>query len=215
VATFESVTPEQFAAVLSESPASQTFRRVLAGLDRAMLFGGGRGVNYIVHRGALKVARRFSPPAFHTLLIGDLIVDGLVDAHYPDADEGGSLIVIGNVACDVFANDYSKGTIIDGDLTASELILNAYEDSGLWVAGDLKTHFFFGEDIWAEVGGKAEMTYGDGYCLPIGYSDASLQAVWPKHDLETSLRHLNIPDAAALDAGRFKKLLASGDQLFR
>jgi hypothetical protein len=214
MATFESVTAEQFAAAISESRASQTFRRVLARLDRAMLFGG-RGVNYIIHRGTLKLARRFSPPAYHTLLIGDLIVDGVVDAHYPDADEGGSLVVIGNVACDVFANDYAKGTIIDGNLTASELILNAYEDAGLWVAGDLKTHFFFGEDIWAEVGGKAEMTYGDGYCLPIGYSDASADAVWPRHDLETSLGQLNLPDTSALDPSRFKKLIASGDQLFR
>jgi hypothetical protein len=201
MATFESVTAEQFAAAISESPASHTFRRVLGRLDRAMLFGGGRGANYIIHRGTLKLAHRFSPPAYHTLLIGDLVVDGVVDAHYH--------------GCDVFANDYAKGTIIDGNLTASELILNAYEDAGLWVSGDLKTHFFFGEDIWAEVGGKAEMTYGDGYCLPIGYSDASADAVWPEHDLETSLGQLNFPDTGALDAGRFKKLLASGDHLFR
>ena len=215
MATFESVTAEQFAAAISQSPASQTFRRVLGKLDHKALFAGGPGRNYIIHRGPLKLARRFSPPAYHTLLIGDLIVDGVVDAHYPDAEEGGSLVVIGNVACDVFVNDYSKGAIIDGNLTASELILNAYEDAGLWVAGDLKTYFFFGEDIWAEVGGKAEMTYGDGYCLPIGYSDAAAQAIWPEHDLETSLGQLNFPDKGGLDASQFKKRLASGDQIFR
>jgi hypothetical protein len=215
MATFESVTAEQFAAAVSESPASQTFRRVLARLDRNMLFGGGAEANYVVHRGTLKLARRFSPPAFHTLLVGDLIVDGAIDAHYPDADEGGSLIVIGNVACDVFANDYSKATIIDGDLSATELILNAYEDAGLWVARNLKTHFFFGEDIWAEVGGHADMTYGDGYCLPIGYTEASLQAIRPRYDLETSMRQLNFADTSALNPAQFKTLLAEGRQLFR
>jgi hypothetical protein len=180
-----------------------------------MSFGSGRDANCVIHRGTLKLPRRFSPPAFNMLLIGDLIVDGMVDAHYDSADEGGGFIVAGNVTCDIFANDYAKATLIDGDLNASELILNAYEDSGLWVTGNLKTNFFFGEDVWAEVGGKAEMAYGRGYCLPIGYSQASRQAMRPRDDVATSLHQLNLADTIALDPALFKKMLARGDQLFK
>lgn len=212
MAIFERVTPEQFAAALAESARSQIMRDVLARLD---LFGGGRDADCVVHRGTLKLPRRFSPPAFNTLLIGDLIVDGMVDAHYAGADDGGSLIVIGDVTCDVFANDYAKATLIDGNLNACELILNAYEDSGLWVTGNLKTNFFFGEDVWAEVGGKAEMAYGHGYCLPIGYCEASREAMRPRHDVAASLRQLNLADASALDATLVKKKLLRGDQLFK
>jgi hypothetical protein len=44
-------------------------------------------------------------PAVNTLVIGDLIVNGLVDLHCPGVENGGSLVVFGNVSCNILASD--------------------------------------------------------------------------------------------------------------
>jgi hypothetical protein len=214
VAAFDNVTREQFFAAIATSAPSTVFETVLARIDHNMLFSDRPEANYLVLHEPLVLLENFSPPGFHTLIIGNLIVNGLVDLHYRDADEGGSFVIIGNVSCNAFANDYSKGTIIDGDLNARDFIVNAYEDSGLWVTKNLKTKFFFGKDVWAEVGGHVDMEYGDGYCLPIGYTNASEEAIRPRHDVETSLQLLDM-DTQSLKPRQFVERLARGQSIFK
>lgn len=64
-------------------------------------------------------------------------------------------------------------------------MLNAFSDSSLVVIGNLRTRFFYGLDIWAEVGGRVEMDYGEGYCLPLGYRNAAREAQRPRHSART------------------------------
>jgi hypothetical protein len=217
MAAFERVGREEFFAALArEEEASSNFAGVLARIDHDMMFRerlGGK--SYAVCRGALTVPGDFVAPAYHALLIGDLNAGGLVDLHDPEAEEGGSFIAIGSVRCSVFSNDYSRATIIDGDLDARDLIINSYPDSGLWITGALATKFFFGEDIWAEVGRGAEMEYGDGYCLPIGYTAAAAQSIRPRHSREASRRLLNLADVSELDSPMLRALVESGEPLFR
>jgi len=99
---------------------------------------------------------------------------------------------------------------------ASDIIVNAFEDSSLIVTGSLKTKFFYGKDIWATVGGTADMEYGIGYCLPIGYTNAAAQAVRPRHDKESSTALLAIPDADDDYVGReIVDALKQGQPLFK
>ncbi len=135
----------------------------------------------------------FRAPGFCTLITGDLHVDGIVDLQNPDGyDEGGLFIVLGDVICHSFFNEYGKCTFVDGKLEARDLLVNAFEDSALVVTRHLRTNFFYGEDIWAEVGGSATMEYGEGYCLPIGYTADAVEAIMPKQDEEASLSLLNL-----------------------
>jgi hypothetical protein len=145
----------------------------------------------VVHRGPLTLGDGFKVPALHTLILGDLFVEGFVDAD-DGHDAGGVLVVIGNVECDVFAGQFGKCTFIDGNLEVTQLLLNSFADSSLCVTGSLRTHFFYGWDICAEVGGRAEMEYGDGYCLPFGHRDATHEAISPRHGAETSRRLLAV-----------------------
>lgn len=85
-------------------------------------------------------------------------------------------MVFGNVTCNILASDFNKAAIIDGDLSARDLIVNNFDDSGLWVTRNLKTRLFCGLDTWVEVGDTAEMRHGDGFCLPIGWNDEGLRA---------------------------------------
>jgi hypothetical protein len=83
------------------------------------------------------------------------------------------------------------------------------------LAGDLKAKFFYGEDIWAEVGGAASMDYGDGYCLPIGYADVASEATEPKHDRDASLARLNLDNAEGFSADDLRKHLLAGKSLLK
>lgn len=214
--SFEPATRQQFIAAINDAPASTRFRKLLTTLDLDRLFGDWRGATYAIGHGDVTAKGKFAAPAVHAVLIGDLLVDGHVDLKSPmDEIEGGSFVVIGDVKCIAFANDYSKGTIIDGDLTATDLIVNAFEDSGLWVTRNLKTKFFYGVDIWAEVGGRAEMDYGDGYCLPIGYQHPKVERFDPRHDVKTSLRRLAFTGDGRLGPSEFLSRLEKGKPIFR
>jgi Leucine-rich repeat (LRR) protein len=172
---------DEFDDAVESSPSSRKFKEQYA------RFAPSRDDHYFVHRGPLTLSGSFTAPGFCTLIIGDLTVEGLVDLDNPEEfDEGGLFIVIGNVSCRAFSGHYGKCAFVDGNLVASELILNAYEDSSLVVTGDLRTKLFYGEDIWAEVGGVAEMEYGEGCCLPIGYQDAR-QMIRPQRNTESHL----------------------------
>jgi hypothetical protein len=130
-------------------------------------------------------------------------------------DEGGLFIVLGNVTCHSFFNEYGKCSFVDGRLEARDLLANAIGDSALVVTGDLKTKFFYGEDIWAEAGGTASMEFGDGYRLPIGYSDAASEAIEPKHDRDASLARLDLDNAEDFSADDLRKHLLAGKSLLK
>jgi hypothetical protein len=85
---FESTTKEQFFAAIAEGPSSATFKKVFARLDSLSWFDRGSSESdYQIHRGPLVQLDNFAAPAISTLVIGDLIVNGLVDLHCPDFEE--------------------------------------------------------------------------------------------------------------------------------
>ncbi len=109
-------------------------------------------------------------PFLQTLVIGNLTVSNLVDLtnlHENGFDIGGTFIPLGNVICIAFAGEADKLAMVDADLIAREAILNDLEDSALVVAGNLRTRFFYGIDIWASVGGACFMASGYSYCRPL------------------------------------------------
>lgn len=155
LSSFEDVSREEFDLALQHSKASPSFRKQYA------RFAPHVGESYMLHLGHLKMAGHFRAPGFCTLITGDLHVDGIVDLQNPDGyDEGGLFIVLGNVSCHSFFNEYGKCTFVDGNLDARDLLVAAFGDSALVVTRHLSTNFFYGEDIWAEVGAGATMAYG-------------------------------------------------------
>jgi hypothetical protein len=186
MAIFEQVTEDEFDTAVESAPSSQTFKEQYTRFPAV-------DDHCFVHRGSLILKGHFTAPGYLTLIVGDLTVDGFVDLNNPEGfDEGGLFIVIGNVNCTAFSGHYGECTLIDGNLIVREAILNAYEDSSLSVMGDLKTKLFYGEDIWAEVGGVADFEYGESYCLPIGYQDAAAQSISARRD--TPARSILHPD---------------------
>jgi hypothetical protein len=168
----------------------------------------------LVHQGPLVVTGTFRAPSLHTLVLGDVFVEGLVDLG-DGHDEGGLFVALGHVECNSFANSYGKCAFVDGNLEATELILNAFSDSSLTVMGNLRTRFFYGLDIWAEVGGRIEMEYGEGYGLPIGYRDATRQAIHPRHGSRASRALLNVDHVDEITPHRFLDTLRRGGSVFR
>ena len=135
--------------------------------------------------------------------------------HAKGFDGNGVFIALGNVSCRASNNDWGKVTAIDGNLVASDLVISCYEDSTLVVTRDLKTRFFYGRDIWAEVGGVAEMEYGKGYCLPIGYRNAAQDAIRPRQDAETSMALLTVAESGALIEYELVDKLKQGQPVFK
>jgi hypothetical protein len=211
---FEQVTREIFLSEM-ESVGSARFQRALKRIDYELAFPDYSWADWLIHRGDLTRDQDFSAPGYNLLVLGDLTAKGLVDLNCAECDEGGFCAIIGYVTCRAFTNHYAKATIVDGDLVASEMIINAYEDSGLWVTSDLRTKFFYGEDIWAEVGGRADMEYGIGYCLPLGYIEAAGHVIRPHHNEEESRQLLNFGDDDKVGASELLQLLTEGKPLFK
>jgi hypothetical protein len=212
---FESVSRQDFLRVLNESAASPLFRQRFA---RTRPRDEEELPDYAIHRGDLRTGGHFEAPAFWTLITGSLHVDGIVDLcnpHDKGFDEGGLFIVLGDLVCNAFFNEYGKCSFIDGNLEARDLLLNDFDDSTLVVTGNLTTRFFYGQDMWAEVGGRASMEYGVGHCLPIGYRDAAAQAIRPRHDPETSRSRLNLATTRDTRPGEFRDHLLAGRPLLR
>jgi hypothetical protein len=216
---FEEVTPEEFAALIASSPCSDVFRREFARFS-PRCYEGWDGPDFRVRRGDLALAGDLDDGGFFTLILGDLSVGGLIDLQNPydkGFDEGGLFVIIGNVSCKYFANEYGKCAFVDGALEAKEAIIAAFEDSALVVTGDLRTRFFYGCDIWAEVGGAARMEYGDGYCLPIGYSAPAREAIRPRNSRESSMRLLDwsAGDDEIMPPTDFLKRIRAGAPIFK
>jgi hypothetical protein len=210
MSSFQQVSRDEFDRVLEKSKASSTFREQFARYE-PQYYEGANGPDCMVHLGPLKMNGHFEAPGFFTLVTGDLHVDGTIDlqnSYDKGFDEGGLFIVLGDVVCHSFFNEYGKCTFVDGRLEARDLLVNAFEDSALVV-------IFFGEDLWAEVGGNATMEYGYGYCLPIGYADSVDEQLLPKHGRERSLLLLNFERTKALHPKDFRDHLRTGKPLLK
>jgi hypothetical protein len=210
LSSFEQVRREEFDRALEASAASSRFRKQYA------RFAPHVGESYMLHLGHMKTTGHFRAPGYCTLITGDLDVDGIVDLQNPDGyDEGGLFIVLGNLTCHSFFNEYGKCAFVDGNLDARDLLVAAFGDSALVVTRHLSTNFFYGEDIWAEVGAGATMEYGAGYCLPIGYTTAAAEAITPNHGEEASLALLNLGQTDELHPHHFREHLLTGEPLLK
>jgi hypothetical protein len=209
---FESVSEEEFQAIIDAAPTTGTFRRRYAALTPRT-----DGEDFQVHHGDLDLDGNFVAPAYCTLIVGNLTVSGFVDLANPydkGFDEGGLFVVLGDVECRVWAGEGGKCAFVDGDLVARDLLLNAYEDSSLIVTGALGTHFFYGIDIWAEVGTGAVMEYGHGYALLHRQGQNPLQ-IDPRHDAEASMALIAGEDVDELSADALMDRVRSGEAVFR
>lgn len=210
---FQKVTRAEFEGIIAGS-GSKAFQKLIGRYDIALKSHDPD--DCVVHRGSLSAKELLQAPAFATIVLGDLTVDGLVELGNPEGhDEGGLFLVFGDVTCGAFAGTWGKCSFIDGNLVARDLVLNSFEDSALVITGNLRTRFFYGQDIWAEVGGSAEMDFGDGYCLPIGYTEPADQAIEPRHDREASLHRLDFDDTDYIEPRAFLERLRKGQSIFR
>lgn len=193
------VTRDAFAALLQKH-GSLDFQKQLSRFDLDMILGRGECT---VHEGNLITSGDWRRAIDNILVLGSISCDGLIDISTDDrgvsGDWGGSLWTLGNVRCRNLAGHYGASVIVDGSLIVDELTVAAFEDSMLWVTGDFSTRFFFGMDIWAEVGGRVDIEYGDGYALPIGYHNAAAQVIKPRHDRKSSQALLNLEDQGVDD----------------
>lgn len=210
---FRSVSGDEFRQALADCAASDTFRDVMS---RLMSFDDWMDTQAAIHDGPLRVAGSLAAPALCTLVTGDLDVEDVLDLQ--NDGERGLFIVIGTVRCRHFISDYECCSVVDGDLEASQSLINGFPDSGLWVIGTLQTRLFIGFDIWAEVGREAIMDYGIGYCLPIGYADAVAEAINPLHSEEETARVV-VPqpakDGYGFNTSQFVDLIRAGQPIFR
>jgi len=214
---FKSVSLEEFERILDDAPLSPVFRSEFARTEPAW-HEGWFGPDCMVYEGDLTVSGNFTAPAFYTLILGNLVVDGLVSLQNPydkGFEEGGLFVVAGDVRCRSFSQEFGKVAFIDGDLEASDLILNFHDDASLNVIGTLKTNFFYSAGTWAEVGSGASMEYGVGVCLPLGWTNADLEAIEPRHDEETSLSLLDVDDPEAIDNIDLWNRVTEGRSIFK
>ena len=132
--------------------------------------------------------------ALNLLVIGNIQAIWLNTGNNYKGYESGSLFVTGNIDCDYFSNSYGKLIIIGNSLHAKKILNNKFEDSTLKVQRNLTTAYFYGADMYAEVGENVQIEYGEGYCLPIGYKNAKKEYISPKHNEEESRRFLGLDE---------------------
>jgi hypothetical protein len=214
---FRSVDLEEYMQTVETLAFPPALRREWDGLDHGMIFRGDLHDDGLCtfHEGDLHVAGNFRAPAANVLVLGDLVVGGQLETSCHDADEGGCFIVTGSVETRVLLNRHEKTMIVGGDLTAKDMLFNAFEHTLLYVACSLSTYFYYGLDIWAEFGVRADMEFGIGYCLPLGYTAPGLQAVYPRFDAAHSLRRLALPAGKKATEENVLAMIRSGRPLFR
>lgn len=188
------VTRDEFVMLL-RTRGSETLQKQLARFDLDMILGRGECA---VHEGNLTASADWRLTTNNLLVQGAMSCGGLVDIAPDDrgvkGNWGGSLWTLGDLKCRNLANHYGASVVVDGDLNVAELAVSAFGDSMLLVTGNFSTYFYYGLDIWVELGGQAAMEYGDGYALPLGYDNAAAQAIKPRHNRKESLALLNFDD---------------------
>ena len=193
---FRRVDRTAFDAAIAAAPLTELMRQQYARYSPND-YDGWDGPDYRIHDGDLIVDGHLNNVGFNTLVTGSITATGLVDLRNPHTepnnhgfDEGGLFMSAGDITCRALGGEGGKCTFIDGDLRASDFILNGFGNSSIVVSGRLTTRLFLGHDIWAEVGNGADLEYGIGYCLPIGYTNASSQAINPQHTQQQSIAAL-------------------------
>lgn len=156
---WRAVTVDEFDAILADAAATAAFRDEFPRYDFPH---DRRTVNAAVHDGSLVVDGGFRAPAFYTLVIGDLRVNGLIDLR-TDWETGGLFVVLGNVRANDFLSDYDAGVFIDGDLDLLGTLVNAYSDSAFSVIGSLTARLHIGNDMTVTVGAGAIVDYAIGH----------------------------------------------------
>lgn len=150
------------------------------------------------------------PPGYGAYLINeDLTLDQVISLSHlndPGADGNMIFIVTGNLTCPRFISEWGSFVVIGGDLTVSELMFTAREDSAHYVVGDISVQGFIGRDIWLEfeTGREVALTYGIGYALrrqrpaapvPLGKDDV----IRPRYSEAESLAHFGLEENEALN----------------
>jgi|GEM_PF-5069224 len=111
------------------------------------------------------------PSGFGAYLIhGDLDIEMAISlSHLNELDGDGHMIFIvtGNLTCPRFVSEWASIVLVGGDLTVTELMFTAREDSSHFVLGDISIWAFIGRDIWIEFeeGRSVSFNYGVGYAL--------------------------------------------------
>ena len=127
-------------------------------------------------------------PDLNMLIIGDVKAP-FVSALDPSGAEMGHFIVIGNVECDYFENEWGKQVFIDGNLTVNKILNDACTDSSFVIINNLYAEFYLAINAWVECGGEISLKYGIGYAFPLNYKSAK-EAVDPEHSPEESAAFL-------------------------
>jgi hypothetical protein len=209
---FRKIPLDAFDDFLAAAPASPAFREEFARYE----FGHDRrSIDAAVQEGALHLDAPLRAPAFYTLVIGDLDVEGEIDLR-SDYETGGLFIVLGNVRCRHFISEYDAAVFIDGDLRTDGAVLIAYSDSSFSVVGTMQARLLIGNDIWASVGDGAVIEYGEGYCASLG-SDGTSGIVRPRHDTRATIRALAPQlqeNSHPLDAETLAALIRAGKPIF-
>ena len=111
-----------------------------------------------------------------------------------DAEDGNTvLIVTGNLRCTDLVQTHGGVILIGGDLILSRAFEASFQDSMANALGSVRVRFYHGLDIWIEFGQWCEIETGWEYGLPIGYTNAAPQAVYPKNQGEAIYDHFGIP----------------------
>lgn len=157
-----------FDDILADAPATASFRDEFA---KHEFTTDRRYIDAAIHEGPLAVDGVFKPPAFHTLVVGDLTVNGVIDLR-TEWEFAGLFIVLGNVRATNFLSEYSAGVFIDGDLDLDVILLSAFSDSSFTVIGSLTARLHIGNDIPVHVGAGALVEYAIGHRLPLEGGDS-------------------------------------------
>ena len=146
--------------------------------------------------------------------------EDLTNAHRHLSRRHSDSFTLGSIYCESFLNDFETNVFVDGDLIVRLALVDAFEHASLTVTGKLAAKLFVGADIWAEVGGEADLEYGDGYCLPIGWEgqgDASGQVIRSVHSEQETVDFVAIPanlgGGYLFDGTTFRRPFAGGQYL--
>lgn len=211
---FREISCEDFDRLLAGAPASAAFDAVLARYEDYLAAFDRRYLDAAVQEGDLHLAQDLKAPAFFTLVLGDLSVDGILDLRGA-YDRGGVLTVIGSVRCTHFISDIDAQVFIDGDLDATEAVIAGFEDSSLNIVGTLRARLFIGNDIGANVGDGAFVDFGDGYCTGL---EGIGPVIRPRHGrLETVAALVPVAqnEGYAFDADDIGNWIRAGKPLFK
>jgi len=212
---FRKVSFEEFDTLLAAAATSSIFDEVLAEYQGYLDRLDRRYLDAAVQEGSLRVDGPLRAPAFYALVLGDLVVDGLLDLR-GRYDSGGVLFVIGNVRCALFVSEIDAQVFIDGDLTVDGAAVTGFGDSSLNIVGSLRARLFIGNDIGASVGDGAFVEYGIGHWSVLGASGEPYGG--PRHGEQATidaLRPVPKKEGYPYDTEDIAELIRAGEPIFK